>query len=141
MEACAVGSLGVFSISGAAEGHSTAPSETYQTAIHARTLTVYTHTSVFTIDSRLIFFLRYGQTNNETTTAVMTAQPSEIHSVPHQGIQLKPSTVYTRHGKFKVYTLHSFHILVCEILKVFVTIRWILGVGLERHYAISFNYF
>lgn len=55
------------------------------------------------IDARWIFFLRYGQTNNHTTTAVTAEQPSEMHSVPHHGIQLKPNTVHTRH-EFKVDT-------------------------------------
>ncbi len=48
--------------------------------------------------SRLIFFLRRGQTMNQTAKAVTKAQPSEMQSVPHHGTLSKPSTVHTRQG-------------------------------------------
>lgn len=48
--------------------------------------------------SRSIFFLRRGQTTNQTTRAVTRAQPSEMHSVPHHGTLSKPSTRHTKEG-------------------------------------------
>lgn len=39
-----------------------------------------------------IFFLRRGQTMNQTTRAVSTAKPNEMSRVPHQGILSNPST-------------------------------------------------
>lgn len=49
--------------------------------------------------SRLIFFLRRGQTTNQTNKAVTRAKPREMHSVPHHGTLSKPSTVHTRHER------------------------------------------
>lgn len=43
-------------------------------------------------DLRSIFFLRRGQTINQTTMAVSTEKPNEMSRVPHQGILSNPST-------------------------------------------------
>lgn len=42
--------------------------------------------------SRAIFFLRRGQTINQTTVAVSREKPNEMSRVPHQGILSNPST-------------------------------------------------
>lgn len=47
------------------------------------------------IDLRSIFFLRRGQTINQTNRAVSTPQAKEMSSVPHHGTLSNPSTGVT----------------------------------------------